>query len=308
MLLTEHVETLIVVRIEPAEMNPIPYRPTQIVMLGTGTPMPDPDRSGPSTAIVVNDTPYLIDFGPGVVRRAAAAYRKGVTAFGEGAVNITTVFLTHLHTDHTVGYPDLIFTPWVMGRKSPLSVYGPAGLSAMTENIIKAWAVDIEARVNGRHNATGYCVKACEIKPGVVYQDRNVTVTAFAAHHNEMKDSFGYRFDTSGRTVVISGDTTPTQALIEHSDGCDVLIHECYSLASYEKITPEWQEFRRTHHTSSRELAEIAMRIRPSLLILYHRSNAGGGDNNPNAEQEVIDEIRQLYQGAVVTGHDLDIF
>ena len=281
MLLTEHVETLIVVRIEPAEMNPIPYRPTQIVMLGTGTPMPDPDRSGPSTAIVVNDTPYLIDFGPGVVRRAAAAYRKGVTAFGEGAVNITTVFLTHLHTDHTVGYPDLIFTPWVMGRKSPLSVYGPAGLSAMTENIIKAWAVDIEARV---------------------------TVTAFAAHHNEMKDSFGYRFDTPGRTVVISGDTTPTQALIEHSDGCDVLIHECYSLASYEKITPEWQEFRRTHHTSSRELAEIAMRIRPSLLILYHRSNAGGGDNNPNAEQEVIDEIRQLYQGAVVTGHDLDIF
>ena len=89
MLLTEHVETLIVVRIEPAEMNPIPYRPTQIVMLGTGTPMPDPDRSGPSTAIVVNDTPYLIDFGPGVVRRAAAAYRKGVTAFGEGAVTIT---------------------------------------------------------------------------------------------------------------------------------------------------------------------------------------------------------------------------
>ena len=131
MLLTEHVETLIVVRIEPAEMNPIPYRPTQIVMLGTGTPMPDPDRSGPSTAIVVNDTPYLIDFGPGVVRRAAAAYRKGVTAFGEGAVNITTVFLTHLHTDHTVGYPDLIFTPWVMGRKSPLSVYGPAGLNEL---------------------------------------------------------------------------------------------------------------------------------------------------------------------------------
>ena len=97
-------------------------RATQIVMLGTGTPMPDPDRSGPSTAIIVRDTPYLVDFGPGVVRRAAAAYRKGVTAFGHGATNITTAFLTHLHSDHTLGYPDLIFTPWVMGRKSPLAV------------------------------------------------------------------------------------------------------------------------------------------------------------------------------------------
>lgn len=281
---------------------------TQIVMLGTGTPMPDPDRSGPSTAIIVRDTPYLVDFGPGVVRRAAAAYRKGVTAFGHGATNITTAFLTHLHSDHTLGYPDLIFTPWVMGRKSPLAVYGPPGIKAMTENIMKAWAVDIEARANGRHNATGYRVNTHEIEPGIIYEDRNVTVTAFAADHSEMKDSFGYRFQTPDRTVVLSGDSTPTQAIIDHGHGCDILIHECYSLASYEKVSPEWQRFRRTHHTSSRELAEIAMRIKPGLLVLYHRSNAGGGDGNPNAEQEVIDEVRQFYSGAVVTGHDLDVF
>ena len=137
-----------------------------------------------------------------------------------------------------------------------------------------------QARANGRHNATGYRVNTHEIEPGIIYEDRNVTVTAFAAHHREMKDSFGYRFETPDGTVVLSGDSTPTQAIIDHGHDCDVLIHECYSLASYEKVSPEWQRFRRTHHTSSRELAEIAMRIKPGLLVLYHRSNAGGGEGN----------------------------
>src|SRR6266849_3195254 len=94
--------------------------PTQIVLLGTGTPRPDPQRSGPATAIVVNGTPYLVDAGPGVVRRAAAAYRKGVTAIGPAAAGLRTVFLTHLHADHTAGYPDLILTPWILGRTQPI--------------------------------------------------------------------------------------------------------------------------------------------------------------------------------------------
>ncbi len=101
--------------------------PTQIVMLGTGTPRPDPERSGPATAILANGTPYLIDFGPGVIRRAAAAYQMGVTALGRGVTDVTTAFLTHLHVDHTAGYPDLILTPWIMGRTRPLQVYGPKG-------------------------------------------------------------------------------------------------------------------------------------------------------------------------------------
>src|SRR6476659_773851 len=125
--------------------KPLRARPaqTQIVMLGTGTPRPNPDRSGPATAIIVNDTPYLVEFGPGVIRRVTAAYERGVTALGYGGVNIKTVFLTHLHSDHTVGYPDLIFTPWVMGRKTPLEVYGPNGIKAMTKHVLKAWEVDI---------------------------------------------------------------------------------------------------------------------------------------------------------------------
>src|SRR5215218_1193458 len=124
---------------------------TQVVMLGTGTPRPDPDRSGPATAIVVNGTPYLVDFGPGVIRRAAAAYAKGVTAFGPGVANLATAFLTHLHSDHTMGYPDLIFTPWLMGRRVPLAVYGPRGLAAMTDHVLKAWSIDQEVRTVGGH-------------------------------------------------------------------------------------------------------------------------------------------------------------
>src|SRR6476660_3950334 len=122
---------------------------TKVVMLGTGTPRPDPNRSGPATAIIVNDTPYLIDFGPGVIRRATAAYENGATAIGFGGTNIKTVFLTHMHSDHTVGYPDLIFTPWVMGRQEPLMVYGPNGIKAMTEHVLKAWQIDIDGRTSG---------------------------------------------------------------------------------------------------------------------------------------------------------------
>src|SRR5262245_26241450 len=121
-----------------------PATRTQIVLLGTGNPSPTPDRSGPSTAIVVNDEPYLVDFGPGVVRRAAAAQQKGISALRQA--NIRHAFVTHLHSDHTVGYPDLIFTPWVVGRKEPLEVYGPRGIKAMTDHVLEAWADDIDIR------------------------------------------------------------------------------------------------------------------------------------------------------------------
>ena len=147
---------------------------TRVVMLGTGTPRPDPDCAGPATVIVANNTPYLIDFGPGVVRRASAAYENGVKALGYGGVNIKTVFLTHMHSDHTIGYPDLIFTPWVAGRHDPLTVYGPKGIKAMTENVLKAWQIDIAARSNGLHRKTsaGCKINVHEIVPGHCLQGR----------------------------------------------------------------------------------------------------------------------------------------
>src|SRR5437660_7373763 len=149
-------------------------RKTQIVLLGTGTPGPTPDRSGPCTAIVVNGTPYLIDLGPGVVRRANAAFQKGIT--GLAVTNLKTAFITHLHSDHTVGYPDFIFTPWVVGRTGPLEVFGPKGIKSMTGHILEAWKDDIKIRTQGLernfpdHNDTGYKVNVHEIEPGVVYK------------------------------------------------------------------------------------------------------------------------------------------
>src|SRR2546423_13964228 len=157
----------------------VPLSRAQVVLLGTGNPSADPDRSGPSVAVIVKGTPYIVDCGPGVVRRASAAFRKGMTAFE--FPKLKTAFITHLHSDHTLGYPDLIFTPWVMRRKDPLEVYGPAGLKAMTDHLLAAYKEDIDIRTNGleQGNRTGYKVNAHEIKPGIVYKDQNVTVKAF---------------------------------------------------------------------------------------------------------------------------------
>ena len=284
---------------------------TRIVLLGTGTPSPDPDRSGPATAIVVNGTPYLIDFGPGVVRRVAAAAQKGVP--GLSVLNIKHVFLTHLHSDHTAGYPDLILTPWSVGRTHALEVYGPRGLAAMTRHILEAYAEDIRIRRQdkktlGRPNeADGYKVNAHEIVPGIVYRDANVKVTAFRVKHGDVPAAFGYRFDTPDRTIVISGDAAPSQTIIDACNGCDVLIHEAYSLMTYNAVTRPYQEYREKHHTSSRELAELATKARPGLLILYHRANPGGV-GRPNPEDVLLEELRAQYSGKVVTGRDLDVY
>ncbi len=176
---------------------------TKVVLLGTGTPGPIPDRSGPCVAVVVNDTPYLVDLGPGVVRRAMAAYQKGVK--GLHFSHLKTAFITHLHSDHTVGYPDFIFTPWVVGRTGPVEVHGPDGIKAMTGHILAAWKEDIRIRTEGmekdfpEHNDTGYKVNVHEIKPGIVYRDQNVTVKAFAVAHGEVPHAFGYRFERDPR-------------------------------------------------------------------------------------------------------------
>jgi ribonuclease BN (tRNA processing enzyme) len=284
--------------------------PTQIVLLGTGTPTPDPERSGPATAIVANGTPYLIDFGPGVVRRIASAVQRGVRDLS--VVDVRVVFLTHLHSDHTAGYPDLILTPWAIGRAHALEVYGPRGLERMTRHILEAYTDDIRIRRRDKEargelaQAGGFRVNAHEIKPGVVYEDANVKVTAFPVNHGEVSDAFGYRFDTRDRTVVISGDTAPSQSIVDHCNGCDVLIHEAYSMLTYDEVTEPFREYRRAHHTSSLELAELARRARPKLLVLYHRANPGGV-GGPNPEEALIEELRSVYDGEVVTGHDLDV-
>ena len=275
---------------------------TQIVLLGTGTPNADPDRSGPAVAIVVDETPYLVDFGPGVVRRAAAANRMGVKALA--MPKLTRAFVTHLHSDHTAGYPDLILTPWVLDREQPLEVYGPKGLKAMTDHILKAYREDIRIRLDGLEpaNETGYKVGVTEIKPGVIYSDQNVKVTAFAVKHGSWPQAFGYRFDTPDRSIVISGDCAPSESVITNCNGCDVLIHEVYSQVGFATRPPVWQRYHSSFHTSSRELGEIASKAKPGLLILYHQLYWGTSD------EQLVDEVRQFYKGRVVSGSDLAIF
>jgi len=276
-------------------------RLSKIVLLGTGTPNADPERSGPSVAVVVNRTPYLVDCGPGVVRRAAAASRAGVV--GLDVRRICRAFLTHLHSDHTVGYPDLILTPWVLGREEPLEVYGPPGLRTMTEHILAAYREDIEERLDGLEpaNRTGYVVRAFEIEPGLVYRDRNVTVEAFAVHHGSWP-AFGYKFHAPDRTIVISGDTAPTEGCVEAYRGCDVLIHEVYSAVGLARRAPDWRRYHASVHTSSYELAEIASAAKPRLLILYHQLFHGV------SERELLAEVRARYAGKVVSGRDLDVY
>jgi ribonuclease BN (tRNA processing enzyme) len=285
---------------------------TRIVLLGTGTPSPDPDRSGPATAIVVNGMPYLIDFGPGVVRRVASAAQK-TSVQGLSVTNMRVAFVTHLHSDHTAGYPDLILTPWSIGRSHALEVYGPKGIKDMTRYILKAYEEDIRIRLHDKklqgqaRYEDGIQVNAHEIVPGTIYEDANVRVKAFLVNHGNVPNAFGYRFETPDRTIVISGDAAPSQSVIDHCNACDVLIHEAYSSMTYDYVAPPYQAYRRKHHTSSVELAALAKKARPGLLILYHRANPGGV-GRPNPEEALIEEMRREYGGKVVTGHDLDVF
>lgn len=274
---------------------------SQVVLLGTGTPNADPKRSGPAVAVVVHNRPYIIDFGPGVVRRAAAAFESGVT--GLAVHKLDRAFLTHLHSDHTIGYPDLILTPWVLGREQPLEVYGPVGLQAMTEHILAAYTADIRERLDGLEpaNRTGYTVQPREIESGPVYEDENVRVEAFQVNHGSWP-AYGYKFFTPDRVIAISGDTAPAKGLVDVYRGCDLIVHEIYSQAGFERRTPEWQKYHSSVHISSVELAEIASQAQPGLLVLYHQLFHGV------TEAELLQEVKDRYTGVVLSGKDLEVY
>lgn len=271
---------------------------TRVVLLGTGNPNPDPKRAGPSVAVIVDESVYIVDFGVGVVRRAVEA--------GLEPSQLTRAFLTHLHSDHTIGYPDLILTPAVVGRETALEVFGPAGIRSMTDHILAAYDEDLGERTSGLEPAIpeGYVVNVHEIsgkEPGVIYQDGEVSVEAFPVEHGSWP-AYGFKFLTHDKTIVISGDTAPSSTLIEQSRGCDILIHEVYSAISLETRSPEWRRYHSSVHTSSYELAEIASKAEPKLLVLYHQLMWNRSDD------ELLEEINEGYDGKVVSGNDLDSF
>ncbi|MEZ5921786.1 MAG: MBL fold metallo-hydrolase [Parvularculaceae bacterium] len=293
----------VVAAFEPAGAE-TPEAAVKLIILGTGTPNADPDRSGPALAIIVDDQAFLFDAGPGVVRRAAAAARKGEKALE--AEKLDTAFLTHLHSDHTLGLPDLIFSPWVLERQKPLDLYGPPGTAAMARNIEKAWSADRHLRLSGLEpaNPTGWKVETHEIKkPGAVYEKGGVSIEAFPVKHGSWKYAYGYKLSAHGKTIVISGDATPSPALIDAAKDADILIHEVYSEEGFNKRPPEWRRYHKAFHTSTRELAEIANETQPKRLILYHQLYWGYTDD------DLVREIREAgYEGATNSARDLDIY
>ena len=278
----------------------------RLVILGTGTPNADPARSGPAVAVVAGGRAYLVDAGPGIVRRAAAAAdAHGIEALAPSGLDI--LFLTHLHSDHTVGLPDVILSPWVLDRPDPIRIFGPPGTADMTAHIEAAWREDIHMRIFGLEprdaNADAYRSVVAETTGGLVHEDENVRVTAIPVVHGSWPHALGYRFDAGGKTIVVSGDTRPSDSLVEACDGCDILVHEVYSAEAFRNRPALWQRYHADAHTSTVELAAIAGRARPGLLILYHQLYWGATDD------DLLREIREAgYEGPVVSAADLDVY
>jgi ribonuclease BN (tRNA processing enzyme) len=278
---------------------PFPFSDSAIVvLLGTGTPVPNPERSGPATAVVVGRRVFLFDAGAGVMRRIAAA---GLPIDG-----VTSAFITHLHSDHTLGLPDLILTSWVMGRSVPMRVYGPPGLRRMADHLLAAWAEDTVVRVKGleRGRPGGYHVDAREITGGVVHDSGGVKITAIRVPHGEWEYAFAYRVDAAGRSIVISGDTRPSDELARAAADVDVLVHEVYPES---RAAPEnrpggdlWPRYLREVHTSDVELGRLAATAKPRLLLLTHVLFMGAG------EDEILNGIRRGgFSGPVIVARDL---
>ena len=275
---------------------------TYVVLLGTGTPNAEPERSGSAVAVVVNNSVYLVDCGSGVVRRAVAAFKKGIKALE--VKNLDKLFVTHLHSDHTAGYADLILTPWILGREKPLRVFGPKGIGRMTSHLLDAYSEDIGNRLGGLEpiNRRGYKVEVREYKEGLVYQDSNVNVYAYRVEHAGWQEAYAFQFVTKDRVVTVSGDCRPCEGIVAASMGSDLLVHEAYSYIGYLTREPKWQKYHRNAHTSTKELAELALKVKPKMVVMYHVLSWG-------ARPEVmVNEVRQIYGGKVVCGEDLGVY
>ena len=191
-----------------------------------------------------------------------------------------------------------------MGRDAPLEVYGPEGLKEMTEYILKAYQDDIDYRLYGLEptNNQGWRVIANEIKEGQIYKDSNVTVEAFLVKHGTWPSAYGFRFTTPDKVIVISGDTRPCENIIKFSKGADILIHEVYYKKSYDTKDEFWKKYHSQNHTSTYELAAMAEKSKPGLIVLYHTLFWGAQN------RDLLDEIATIYKGKVVVGNDLDIY
>lgn len=265
-----------------------------VLLLGTGYPRPDPQRAGPSAVVIAGDAWFVVDAGRGATMRIAATDLQ--------YANLRGVFLTHLHSDHTAGLPDLFNTSWQFGRKTvPLELYGPRGTKKLANAMLGFFAEDIHWRrdVLEKHPAAGATIRTHIVREGVVYDDGKVKITAFPVDHRPVVNAFGYRFESGGQTVVISGDTRPTENLVRYAKGADILVLEAYLPEHFLRVdTPEVAARLMSYHTSAEEAGQLAARAGVKKLVLTHLIPG-------NADETFRERAGRAFKGEVVVGRDL---
>lgn len=278
----------------------------KVILLGTaGGPTINPERLGISTLVVAGSETLLFDAGRGLTFALA---RLSIPA-----PTVTKVFLTHLHSDHIVSIPELFLFPWAsQGRKVPLQVWGPEGTRAMSAHLSEAFSFDIHIRrdVDEKFAPDGIKLVATDIREGVVYEAAGVKVTAFLVDHGPVAPAFGYRVDYGGHSVVLSGDTKPSDNLVKFARGADLLIHELGRakddpaltgppddvLPGLAGITRQQARTIAEHHTDVAEVTGVFQRANPKLAVFSHA-------NQPSAE--ILTRIKRDYPGRVEFGSDL---
>lgn len=279
------------------------FSETKLIILGSGTPNPDPERYGSGYAVVVNESAYIVDFGPGIVRRISAMSPTWGGDFPSMELqNINTAFLTHIHSDHSGALADLILTPWIMGRDAPLKLYGPSGLEAMSKNITEAYIDDINYRLYGSQpaNELGFKTNVTEIvDDGSIYKDKNIEVIAFKNNHGDFKNSFGFLFITDDKRILFSGDTAVSANLKKYGNDLDILVHEVFSSETFVNKTKDWQIYHQAHHTSSIDLGIIADELQPKKLVMSHILFWGA------SEESILNDIGVNFSGQAIIAKDL---
>ncbi len=285
---------------------PLQSQEFRVTLLGTGSPPPSMRRFGPAVLVQAGGQNLLIDSGRGVTQRL---FQVGVKL---GAVD--AVFITHLHSDHIVGIPDLWLTGWLEAayaqRTGPFRIWGPAGTRSMMGHLEKAYAWDITQRIADQGlKAENVAVQANEVSDAaVVYQSKGVTVTAIEVDHGDLlKPAFAYRVDFDGRSVVISGDTKRSDNLIRGAAGTDLLIHQVAAVQPELLKDPVYQVIL-DHHTKPEEAGDVFTRVSPKLAVFYHFVLLGTAKIPPVSEREVLEMTRRTYAGPLVLGEDLMAF
>jgi ribonuclease Z len=268
----------------------------RVTLLGTGAPPPRLDRFGPSTLVEVGGKKFIFDAGRGATQRL---HQLGIP-FGD----VDGMFLTHHHSDHVVGFPDLWLTGWLgrpWGRRSvPLEVWGPEGTQQMMEHLPQAFAVDIRVR-RRNYPPEGVKLVAHEIEEGVVLDLDGLEISAFEVDHGgEELPAFGYRIDYAGRSVVLSGDTTFNENLIRHAEHADVLVHEV--TAAGDGTAENAQQLKRiaANHTTPEQAAEVFSRVKPRLAVYNHLLLFGSA-----TPKDLVPMTRKKYAGPLIVGEDL---